>query len=817
MSDILADIRGAWRQLRARPVFTLLVVTTLGLTIGLTTAVFSVFDAVLLRPFPYEDPDRLVRLRTFQGAETANLGDASLYEFEDWQRRARSFRSTAAWVSFRNTITSHGPAQSVEITCATPELFSLLGVTPQIGRTFTARENVLGGDVRKVVLSHGLWQQTFSGSRAVLGRTIQLRGQSYEVIGVLPPRFEYPGSTDVWIPLMARYATYEGDWWKRRDARVHGVTARLRPDATMGRAQVEMETIARDLAREYPETNRDTRIYVQPLRNAEAGEIRPYVLGGAAAVAMLFLLGCVNLGGLFVARAAARARDMAVRAALGAERHHVVRQLTAESVLYASVGGLIGVAVAALALRTLDALVPVELPTWMRFSLDGRTLTFLWLGSLLAALVFGLTPLLHQARPNLDVVLRQGGRGGMDVALTERVRRVLIIVQVALAVTLLAAAGLMTRSLMRLAAVDTGIRTEGVIVATVTGTFLPNATPEEIDRHRSSEFQRMRDALAALPGVQQVSGGFKVPFLDIPEERLVYHVFTRQRPTPDTAYRGPSRASTVMPGFFAALGTPIVKGRDFTDADTIDSQPVMIISRRAAERLFPGEEPLGQQVRWGADPYYWLTVIGIIEDTVWHPAENSGIEVYPFYRQFPSATTLHFVVSATGGLEPLLPAVRRTLRAVNPDFVVERVVPLEQLAGEALWQRRLWSFMFALCAALALLLTAVGLFGVMSYLVTQRTREFGVRLAIGATRTQIVAVVLRHALWMAAVGGVCGLLAALLAGRYLQELLFGVSPFDAVTFIGVPILLGVTLGVASAVPAWRASRVDPMVALRDDV
>ena len=805
------DIRDSVRS--PRPLFALLVTAMLGLSLGLATVAFSLFDAILLRPLPYADSDRLVRVFTFNRDAPESLHGASLPDFEDWQRQVQGLSQIAAWVSMQTHLAGRGPARMVRTAFATPQLFDTLGVRPVLGRTFRDDENVHGGDLRKVVLGYGLWQDAFGGSPDVIGREVQMRGRPHEVIGVLPPRFDYPDRAQAWMPLMSRYAVTEV-WWKRRDLYMHGVIARRPPDVTIAQAQADMDAIARRLADEYPATNRDTRVRVRHLREAEVGQLGSRVSGVTAAAVLLFLLGCVNVSGLFVARAAGRAQEVAVRTALGAEPGHLMRRHVVEGLLYGLLGGVAGVAVAAAAIPALYALVPVDLPAWMQFRLDRRTIAFAASATVGTGLVIGATSLAWHMRPRLADALRQGDKGGLETGPSSRLRRQLIVVQVALSVALLVGTGLTVRSLLRLGRVDTGIRTDGVLVASVAGDVVPGATREETIARHARGFRQMRDALETLPGVHAVTAATRIPFLNAAEERPVYELYSRQRDTPATAYRGALRTSNAMPAYFGTLGVPMLDGRDFADTDTLETPPVAIVSRRAGELLFQGEHPLGQQIRWGVDPYFWATVIGIVPNTAWHQADDGGIEFYFHHGQFP-AETMRFLISTRNDPALLATSVRRTLESVDPNFVVERVVPFDRIAYEALWQRRLWTFLFLVFGTVAVVFTSAGLFAVMSYLVTQRTREFGVRTALGATRSDIVAAVLRHGAGIAAVGTAGGLLAALAMGSYLEALLFRVSRFDLVTFSSVPIVIGAVTLISCALPAWRASRVDPLIALRD--
>lgn len=814
----MGTLKQTWRQALQRPGFTIIVVLTLALTIGASTAIFSLFDAVLLRPLPYPSPEQLVRIRTHEPLVAGTVTDASLYDFRDWQEQARTFQGMSAYVTYGNNLTGAGPAQSVRMTFVTPGIFDLLGVKPVIGRTFTKAEDQLGGDVRKVVLSYALWQQLFNGQPSALDRTIQLRAQSYTVIGVMPPGFRAPDRSDVWVPLMARYTTYKDEWWKRRDSRFHEVIGRLKPDVSMEQATSDMGRVMHDLGRQFPETNGKVEAVVVSLRDAMTGEIRPYIMLVAGAVLLLLLIGCVNVANLFVARAAARQREMAIRAALGSTLADRIRQLLSESILLAVMGGAGGVALAWVSVQVLTGLVPVDLPDWMTFTIDARVLGFALLISVLTALLFGLAPLVSQRDLDLNEVLKQSGKGSSGGSnLAAGMRRGLVVAEVALSMVLLVCSGLMVRSFTQLMKVNTGVNTADLTVVTV-GRYVPNLTPEQSLSAYSNEYRRMANALTALPGVSAVSGGNDIPYLNQPEQRRTRALYTRDRPTRDLAFRSPSQGADVMPGYFALLGIPIVEGRDFTDADTIGSLPVVIIGQHTARELFQNRSAIGQQMRWGDNAEYdpWMTVIGVVGDTKWQPAEPvPGFEIYWSHRQYPGPN-MHLLIRSSGGPAALQGPIRAALAQVNPDFAIERIKSLDTIAVESVWQRRLWGFVLSAFALLALGLAALGIYGVMGYLVAQRTREIGIRMAIGAQTGEVILLVLRNGMGLVLIGCALGLVGAFAATRLMAGVLFGVGVADPVTYLAVAALLSGAALVSCALPALRASRIDPLVALRED-
>jgi len=495
-----------------------------------------------------------------------------------------------------------------------------------------------------------------------------------------------------------------------------------------------------------------------------------------------------------------------------------VRQRLAESLIYAGLGGLAGIVLAYLAVAALNALIPIPLPAWMQFRVDARVVTFSLVATLISAVCFGVMPLFQQRRPDLNEALKQGNRGTAGSRASQRVRRALLIAEVAISAALLVGAGLMVRSFMRVMAVDTGVRTEGLLVASV-GRYLPNVTPEQALVGYADEFRRMREALIALPGVRAVAGGSDIPYVNQPERRPVHEVFTRRRATREQSHRGLIQGSDVLPGYFAALGIPLLEGRDFTEADTLGKQPVVILSRRAADVLFPDQSALGQQIRWSSDPNEpWVTVIGIASNTIWNPAEREpGMEMYFSLRQFPGPSIYLLIRADSDAVARLMPDVRRTLEHVNPEFSVRLIEPMAQIASESVWQRRLWGLMLGTFATLAVLLSAIGLYGVISYLVTQQTREIGIRMAIGATRGSIVRQILSHGLALTLIGTSLGAATAAAASRFAGTVLFQISAFDLVTFISAPLVLMLVSTVACAVPAWRAARIDPLIALREEI
>jgi len=812
------SLRFACRQLMLRPGFSIIAILTLALTVGAATMVFSIFDAVLLRPFPYPNADELVRVQTVLDGDTGEWKGVSLFDFEDFRRRQQSFQHLAAHATFPNQLTGRGSARAIRMTFASSGFFETLQVAPRIGRVFRVEEDVFGGPVRKVVLSHAMWQDLFQGSDTALGQTVQLRGEAYEVIGVMPSGFDYPNRSQVWVPLMARYSAIKDDWWKRRDTRAHLVLGRLAPGKSIEQAQADLEGIARQLRQEHPDSNRGAGADVITMRQAEVGQVAPYVRLTAAAVGLLLLLGCVNLANLFIARGAGRVREVALRLALGSGTWQLLQQLIVESFLYSSIGSVLGLLFAYLGVMAFKELLPSEVPAWMSITIDGRVVLFAVLAAAGASLVAAVLPALQQMKTNAAEVLKQGSRGSSGgSAYSLMVRRALIVSEIAVSVVLLAGAVLLVRSFDRLMDVDTGVKFDNVVV-TRASRFVPGVSGEIADREYNGVYRKLQQALSALPGVEMASGGSAVPFVEQAEQRGASEIFTRRRATRDQAIREPFIGADVMPGYFAVLGIPLIEGRDFNELDTKEKDGVVVIGKRTAERLFPGERALGQKLRWGNNQGFdpWMTVIGVVGDTRFSPAEaKAGLEVYWSYRQYPGPG-MYMLVKTRGESAAFTPLIRQTIQTTAPDVAMESVKLLKEALSEHVWRRRLWSLVLTGFAGLALCIALVGLYGVLSFLVAQRTRELGIRLAIGARPSAILRLVLWAAAQLVLPGAVLGIVIALLASRWLNSVVFGISTYDPSSYILVSMLMIVMAFIATLIPAWRAARLDPLIALREE-
>jgi putative ABC transport system permease protein len=804
-------------SLWVRPAFSAIVIVILALGIGVNTSMFSLVYAILLRPFPYPDADRLVRIQT-QLSETADASrGASVYDFDDWRTQQTGFRDIAAYISFDLNLEGPDAARSVAMTMTTPSLFTVLGVTPLLGRTFTEAENQVGGDVFKAVLSESLWSESFGRDPRVVGRTIRLRGATYTVIGVMPGFCRYPDRTEVWVPLQARYAGYKDDWWKQRDVRIHTVLGRLRPEASLEEARANLQNVADALGRIYPATNSGVRVSLVPLREAEIGTLRPYLVLLGGAVVMVLMICCVNVANLLLARMGSRQEEIAIRVALGASRWRIVRQLLAEAVLLSVAGGLLGAGLAVLGVRGLLALIPVPLPPWMHIEVDWNALVFNFAVALVMALPFGLAPALHLARLDANPSLRADTRATTIGKAAQRLRHALVVAEIALSMILLAGAGLMMRSFVHLRDADAGIARERVLTVQVSR-FLAGLTNDDLTMAFAVDYRRLLDRATQLPGVTAVGGGDDFPYA-IPEpDRGQGEIYIRGQNEQERKERAAVVGSDVSPGYFNVLRVPLLEGRDFTDSDDVNHPRVVVVSRRAARTLFPGRPAIGQQLSWGkpGPDTPWTTVIGVVGDTRWRATERDpGLELYFSYRQF-ATLPFHLILRTQGDPALIESAVRRTVREVNPAFAIRQIRTMDLVVTQALWQQRLWGVLFFAFAALALALAVIGVYGVMSYLVNQRTREIGIRMALGATPAKVLALIASQGIALIAAGMIIGLAGSLALTRSLHSLVFGISAADPATFaIATGVLAGAALA-ACCIPTLRAARVDPTIALHQE-
>ena len=808
LENLVRDLRFGARTLRRNPVFTAVAVLTLGLGIGANTAIFSVINAVLLRPLPFPRPGDLV-LVWATNAETGNTEDVATYpDFADWKARSRSFERLAAFTTRGMTIAGGDQAEMAEAVQATPGLLETLGVSPALGRTFRPDDGEIGAP-RVALLSDSLWKRDFGGRADVLGRTIRANEEDYTIVGVLPADYGFSFSSgpleQIYVPLVRDPSRGHGFLW---------VLGRLRPRVSIRTAQAEMNLIADSLARQYPKTNRGGGARIVPLVDALARDGRTGLVILLGVVTLVLLIACTNVANLMLARGAARRRELALRATLGAGRARLLQQSVIESVLLAVAGGALGLLLANWTARLLVRLLAqsFQIPRLESTSTDLRVLGFALLLSLATGLLFGAAFTPGAASRNLAAGLREAGRTAAGGLGGRRLRALLVVTEIALALVLLASAGLLLKNLLVMRATAPGFSTDRVLTASL---WLPkhkftNSPP------RWSFFADLLTRAGTLPGVRSAALVADLP-LDNGSDSMGFHIPGR----PDPPGHGFSaNFNIVSPGYFRLLGIPVRAGREFTPRDTAGAPGVIVINESAARQLWPGEDPLGKVIALPApdNVNLTLTVVGVAADV---RQRGLGREPQPeifldYLQPAPAWSWLTLVVRTAPEPATLAGAVRKLVRSVDPTVPVMRVRTLDEVLAASLAQPRVYTLLLGVFAALALALAAIGLYGVVSYTVTQRTPEMGVRLALGAERGGVVRLVLRQALSLALTGTAIGLAITLAVSRLLTRLAPGIQPGDPWTLATVSaLLIGVALA-ATYLPARRASRVEPTVALRYD-
>lgn len=802
MNTMLQDLRYAFRTLGKTPGVAVIAILTLGLGIGATTTVFSCVNALFLRPFPYKDPLQLVALRTENPVRGWTANSVSYPNFVDWQAQARSYDGIAAHGGTSFNMAGGDEPVRLEGRIVSWNMFRLLGVSPMLGRDFLEDDGKPGAP-RVALLSTDLWTRVFGADSAIVGRAITLNGNPYVVVGVLPPPHRFPDDQQLWVPI-AQSPT------ERRGWNSFEVIGRLRHGVTLAQANAELQGIAGRLAAQYPEENEGWSASVAPLREHEIGEYKTVLQLMMGAVAFVLLIACGNVANLLLSRAAARHREMAIRGALGAGRLRIVRQLLTESVLLAFGGATVGVVIAMWGLDFVVAAVPADKPFWMVFTVDGRVLAFTAAVALGTGVLFGLAPAWQVTRVDLHDSLKEGSRGAGTGGGRQRLRHTLVVAEVALSLVLLVGAALMIQSFLKLQQVDPGFDRRNILASTV----VLSGSRYDSTRARTTFFEDLLPRLRGLPGVTHVAASQAPPLSGSNSSST----FTVEGQPTKAGDEPEANWQAVTGGYLTLLGVPISHGRDLDDRDVRDSLLVAVVNRTMAERYWPGENALGRRFRFGggegdtANP--WFTVVGVAgnvrHERLGAPPEN---QFYIVYSQAPYRGMI--VLLRTAG-EPaaLAAAMRREFRAVNAQLPVFQLQTMDDMYRESMWEQRLYSTMFGAFAAVALLLAAVGLYGVMAYMVTLRTHEIGVRMALGAQRGDMLRMVVRQGIRLTALGVVIGLIGAFAVTGTLKNFLYGVTPSDPATFLGIPLVLSLIALLASWVPARRATRVDPMLALR---
>ena len=800
LQEFFQDLRYGRRMLAKNRGVTLIAIVTLALGIGANTAIYSVVHAFLLRPLPYGDPDRLVMVDSQNRGQSMGV---SFADYEDWRRQNNVFEDLAFFnLRWNANLELSNETETLSLTFGTANLFSTLQVAPFIGPGPTA------GNSDTVLLSHGLWQRRFGGDPAIVGHQLRVDGHSLTVIGVMPPEFRFPFQTDLWW-LSDRYFNRQ-----TRDLRIDQTIGRLKPGVSPQQAQAEMQEIAARLAQTYPDTNTEVTATVIPLRDFWFGKIRRSFWLLLGACGFVLLIACANVANLLMTQATARERELALRSALGASHGRLIRQSLSEALLLVTIGCAGGVVLGALGLRLLVALVPEEmLPFFVKIQLDGAALTFTLLLSVVIALVVGLIPALRTRSVDLDQSLKEGGKSGTSAGM-QRVRSLLVVTEIALAVVLLAGAGLMLRTLTRLQNTSPGFTADGVLHLEI------NPTYRSQDDYRvefmSRRYQQLLQQIATVPGVVAVAANSDLPFVG--QKPWFRSGFSIQGQSIKDREQNPLvNYQAVSPDYFRVMQIPLLRGRVFTDRDNVRPdrhRDVAIISSRLAQRMWPNDDPLGKRVNCNDDGSGCAEVVGIAGD-VRHNSlvDEVGYDLYyPAYQSYAKQT--HFVARTQGDPMVVAKDIQRAIWQVAPDTGVFNVVPLTRLSANTIWQSRVWGLLLGIFSAIALVLATAGIYGVMAYFVTQRTREIGIRMALGAQWPDVLKLIMRSGMLLVAVGLIIGLLGALALTRLMTTLLFEVSPTDPITFGAVALCLIVAALLACYVPARRATRVDPLIALR---
>ncbi len=813
--DFAQDVRYGLRMLRKSPGFTAIAVLTLALGIGANTAIFSLLNAVLLRSLPYADPGRLVYVWT----PSHNLPQVPIEaigpsngDFFDIQRLAHSFSAVTLFDQRLLNLSAEDAAQRVSGVFVQPNFFSTFGVSPLFGRDFQAADTQPGSN-HVAIISHALWQSALGGSAQVLGKTVTLDGQNYRVIGVMPASFGYPsgnelpystaGKTQVWLP-MALTPQEKSD----RENSSGDAVARLRHGVTISQAQAEMNTTMLRLDALHPTNSPFKGVYcvLKPFTETVLGGVRLFVWLLFGAVSLVLLIACANAANLLLARAAARTHEMGVRAALGARRGRLIRQVLTESLLLACGGGALGVFIAYVAIRLLLLLNPGNIPRLAETSLDPRVLLFAFTISILTGIIFGMLPALGVSRTNLTELLKQGGNKGI-VGASKRWRQSLIVGEVALAVVLLTGSGLLVRSYVNLQDTSTGFSDSALTLHIALDSRY--SKPEQ----RSAFFHTILDKLGALHGVNAIGAVDALPLSHM--EEMSY--FTVEGYSNKQNQLVDSRSAT--DNYFDSIGTPLLAGRAFTQADESPTAPgVVIVNEAFAKAYFAGRSAIGGHLCrcyvWGGTKAKWSTVVGVVADTRFSNLENTPPpQIYsPFWRQ--DSDQAFIVLRTFSPVAQMIPAIRAAVRSIDPALAVTDIETMDQRVSEASALRRFQTSLFSAFAGLAMFLAAIGLYGVMAYSVKQRTSEIGIRLALGAQPSDVLKLIVRQGMLLTLVGIVLGALAAIGLTHLLSSLLYGIAPTDPATFIAVAIVLVAVSLAACYIPARRAMKTDPMIALR---
>lgn len=804
MQSLWQELRYGLRLMFKRPGFTAVVLAVLALGIGANTAIFSVVNSVLLRPLSYPDSERIL---TIWEDHTRREGPAREWTsppgFQDWREQTGVFEQVAAVNNWGPTLTESGEPEMLTGASVSYSAFSVAGVKPILGRHFTAEEDKAGAG-KVVVLSQRLWQRRFSSDPAIVGKAIRLSGESFTVIGVMPAGFQLPIINNA--EIFRTIAPTFNPGCQRGCATIR-VIARLRPDVTFDRAKTEMAALAGRIEQQFPEDNKNVGVTLVPLQEFMVGNVRPAMLALLLAVGFVLLIACANVANLMLAKAAAREREIAIRAAMGASRWQLIRQLLSESLLLALIGGGLGLLLAYWMVDLLKSISPDGTPRMDEVAIDGRALLFSLGVSMLTGLLCGLVPALQASKSDLNQSLREAGAGGKATAGGGKVRSALVVAEIATALTLLVGAGLLMRSFLVLQSVDPGFSPVNILTARI---GLPQTAYPKREQV-STFYNQLHERLKALPGVQSVSFGSSVPMTGVNTDT---GFIVEGRPLPPPDQRPTAWFSIVGHDYFHTLSIRLREGRTFDDRESQNSPGTVVISQSMARRYWPGETAVGKRIGFGGDQVQWAEIVGVVSDVNQFGLSTDARPTFYFSERQRSRNFMTLVLRANGDPQRYVSSIRSEVQALDKNLAVSSVETMEGIISDSIAVPRLVLLLFGSFAAVAMLLAGLGIYGVMAYSVTQRTHEIGIRVALGAQARDVLKLVLGQGMKLTILGILFGLAASFALTRLMTDLLFGISPSDPLTFAGIALLLSLVALLACYLPARRAMKVDPMIALR---
>ncbi len=803
MSHMWTDLRFAARGLRKAPGFATMAIACIALCVGVTTTIFSAVNAILIRPLPYHDADRLLAVYSQNIPRGYHATNISYPDFVSYRDDNRTLSGLGIWTWVTKTI-SEGETERVPGASVSANLFPTLGIRPLIGRNFLPEEERTGrGDV--VLISYGLWRRRFGGDSALVGKSISMDGRPHLVVGVMPPNFNFPDRGDFWMPFVFDGPAREG----RGDRGYAGAIGRLKPGVTLDQARADFATLSTRLQHDFPNESTGWSAELMTLRDDLTGDLRRPLLVFLAAVGLVLLIGCANVANLMLARGTSRYREMAVRTALGAERGRLIRQLLTESMLIAGMGGAIGAVFGMWAVRLFRFAFPNDVPFYFSLTADPRALAFAAIVTMLTGILFGAIPAVRTTQLDINSALRDGARSG-DSGSRARIRSALVIGELAISVILMIGAMLLIRSYRAYTTTRLGFDETGILTARIT---LPEFR-YDASANRIAFFDQLESRVRNLPTVTSVGSAAGIPFSgwDIQSE---LNVFGRPPAQPNQEII--THYQLVYPDFFKAMGVPVVRGRMLNESDRDSLAPTGVVNETLVKQAFPGQDPIGKRLKTGGpdtrDP--WITIVGVIRDfRHYRLPQPMGPALYTHYATVAGRSQTLVVRTTAADPYGLVPAIRAAVRGLDPQIAIYAVKTMNDAVSQSLWRQRLQGQVLGIFAALALLLATLGIYGVISYTVAQRTREIGVRVALGAQRRNVLALVLGEGMRLVAIGIGIGVLGALAVTRALSSLLYGVSATDVTTYSTVPVLLGAIALAATYLPAARATRVDPLTAIR---